>query len=346
MRAKLGPLVPAFYLIKERDGLIKKVFEQILLMPPKSITGILLLALLLLLSCTSFLYRISGTFLLYRKSKTRYFGYAKEWVLFDLQVLFLALVCATAGVITPQWTMWIFLFMSAKWLICGILYIRLNQSVGVYQYMVEKLSDFFAWVDRIRQKAQQTEETRIKLQRVFYVLVVLFFGGVLISLFWGIDMDSIVDHTSVFLVLFLVVYFILFSSDSWFSCRKLLGFYFGSVLFVAAVGFIAIIEQGFSSFFAYFWVLLVFVIMWTVQGLFADDDVTKMTLHIVNTVITLFTLLLNILFVAIKLSEPKNGTIVDQALELINMTLLPSVSAGYIAGLMKEAQIYWRKHKM
>lgn len=99
-------------------------------------------------------------------------------------------------------------------------------------------------------------------------------------------------------------------------------------------------------------VFMCYTLLWCFSALIADDDSVQMALKIVNTMTTLAAIIGNICIPLLAVQSEWFGTFFDgfdnETILMIgfNLFILPLVAAGYLAALMKDAQIYLRKKNL
>ena len=130
------------------------------------------------------------------------------------------------------------------------------------------------------------------------------------------------------------------------SCRRLalcwmiggMGFF---MLFTDGVNILAGETQISSSFSDLAVISIYYSIFWCYSIGIADDGAGKLAAQAVNTITTLLTVVIGLL--AANGADKYPGIPWERIQTKLITALLPLVVCGYIAALLKEAQIYWRK---
>lgn len=227
-----------------------------------------------------------------------------------------------------------------------ILYIKAIDNQGVFHWMAAKLYGFFEWIEG---KIYWAEKKESFLKHGWII-----FSAILIAIVVGAYYKAPREFISLLGIAGFLLLWWLLIMDYRNSCSKLLMIeIFGGVLFAAAV--VSDSKQYFQEFNVFFQ-YIIFVGIYTVfvifTTLFTNDAPAKLALNIINTSTTLITFLFNIGLLCLNmLSEMEeydiliNASLVNGIGLLGNIVLLPFLSAGYIALLFKEMQIYWRNNR-
>lgn len=148
---------------------------------------------------------------------------------------------------------------------------------------------------------------------------------------------------------YILVLFYSGASAALHSCRKLLVFWLvhGVYFSVAVLALLQIVIETSDQFAAAYSIfVVVFSLLWLLAAGVADDDVAKMAAMIINTGTTILLVVINVLAGWV-LNGSTPSPVLKETIEGLQyysiIILLPLVAAGYLAALLKEAQIYWKK---
>ncbi len=232
-------------------------------------------------------------------------------------------------------------------LVYGILFIKTMDQRGVVHFMIEKLYCFFRLIEKVRDWSEINQHKTPYWWLIIIVTVIIFgiLGAVL-----GVSFN-LFTVVSFMIALAIIAVSIVEARQ---SCRKILKTGLGSfACFALATGTTAGDYFGYGNIAIGYMICVTFyVFCWIMVILIAEDEPAKMSLSILNTGISIITVIVNVvdielpnILAAQEIPTSLHPILITGANLLSNLTLLPFLASGFLALLFKEMQIYWRNNR-
>ena len=235
--------------------------------------------------------------------------------------------------------------LGMLWLVvvvCAIINHKLQQKQDWGEYAMKTITKVMEHFELVRDGMVELGERCVQVdRRIKIALVIVEFVLAVGCIFF----DALVPFVA---VLITVSIFLVYIHGAMHSCRTLLicwtlfGFLFG--LIVSELLLQAQTATHHRGLVYYIIFVSSYLLFWIYMTAIADHDVAKIACVIVNTCTTLMLLGFNVLFMCIAAQgyTVEGVLLVSAVFQLyINLLLLPITISGYMAGLVKEVQIYW-----
>lgn len=230
--------------------------------------------------------------------------------------------------------------------VCVILQEKISSKKSWIKYLEDEMKRFFQLFDTVRSFLLWIENKTKRYASALSWLIFIF--GIVWMLFL---LSGAKDHPEVLpaaSILCVIAVVLAGACAALHSCRKLLRFWFihGLLFSIGVSSVLPICARGeVRQIIAYGAFVVMFSLFWITIAGAADDDVGKMAACIVNTGTTILLIVINVLA---NWGIEADMWLWKEVLEILQyysiVAMLPLVVAGYLAGLLKELQIYWKHH--
>ncbi len=279
-----------------------------------------------------------------QKKKDRYFPQVD--FVFSMGITVLAM-CFILLITKGCWTIYIYVAIGVLLINClvyAIICIKMVDAQGVFHFMASILFKIFKWVDKVICWA----EKRGSSIKYVWLLVYGMIPAMLLGNFFGAPayLTTLIGLVELFLMFWLFIWDYRGQCGKLFLIELLAGIVFALTVCAEYEKYFqeTVRMSGYLIFVLFYTAFFIFTI------LFANDDPAKLALNILNTMTTLVTIIFNIGILMMSLMrEGQQGSLLFSSNEingmalLVNLILLPFLSAGYVSLLFKEMQVYWRK---